>query len=90
MLKKILFLFLFSLGGCSVYPETFDCPAHTGVGCVSLGEVNTLIEEKKLPLPNKNKEENNYFIPKNRKIFMRGDKGQCIQMYLPEKEALDD
>ena len=42
----------FSLSGCmGVYEGGFECPPGKGVGCKSISEVNTMVDQGEIPQP---------------------------------------
>ena len=46
--SKIMILCGLLLTGCAVTKETFDCKYSKGVGCRSITEVNTMLNDGKL------------------------------------------
>lgn len=49
MIKQNIIIWLcLLLAGCSVTRETFDCKYAKGVGCRSISEVNTMLNDGKL------------------------------------------
>ena len=55
MIKRtIIMLCGLLLTGCSVTKETFDCKYSKGVGCRSITEVNTMLNDGKLNLSGSN------------------------------------
>ncbi|NRA89519.1 MAG: hypothetical protein HRU43_00015 [Simkaniaceae bacterium] len=49
-MKKIMLFMALSLGGCSTYQESFDCPVGEGVRCASLSTINKKMDQGKIQI----------------------------------------
>jgi hypothetical protein len=50
-MNRLFLLLPLALTGCATYNESFDCEPGKGVGCVSLSQVNYMVDKGELPLP---------------------------------------